>query len=182
MPLPAVGAPAPEFTLPDLDGHPVALADLLRSGPVGLFFLKAGCGASDLAAPAVEPIWDGYSGQVSPEGTRLSLLCVSQDAPATAREEHARLRLSAPMVSDEGLRVSAAYDLQSTPTFILLAGEERLRADAIEVAPAAARRVVDVVEAWSRDAYVLLSEEIAARVGAIPVDLSLLPGPAFRPG
>ncbi len=37
-----VGDRAPEFTLPDTDGHPVSLSALLRSGPVLLaFFPKA---------------------------------------------------------------------------------------------------------------------------------------------
>jgi peroxiredoxin Q/BCP len=35
---PAVGEPAPDFTLPGPGGAPVSLAELLRSGPVVLYF------------------------------------------------------------------------------------------------------------------------------------------------
>ena len=37
------GATAPNFALPDFDGHRYALSDALRRGPVLLAFWKTGC-------------------------------------------------------------------------------------------------------------------------------------------
>lgn len=37
---PKVGAPAPDFTLPDLAGRPVSLGELRRRGPVVLSFYR----------------------------------------------------------------------------------------------------------------------------------------------
>jgi len=53
------GSPAPDFELPDQDGKPVRLSDLLLAGPVVLFFYpaaltpgctKESCHFRDLAA------------------------------------------------------------------------------------------------------------------------------------
>ena len=37
----AIGARAPEFTLPDADGQPTSLSNLLRDGPLVLYFYPA---------------------------------------------------------------------------------------------------------------------------------------------
>jgi peroxiredoxin Q/BCP len=37
----AIGARAPEFTLPDADGQPTSLSNLLREGPLVLYFYPA---------------------------------------------------------------------------------------------------------------------------------------------
>lgn len=37
----AIGARAPEFTLPDSDGQPISLSNLLRDGPLVLYFYPA---------------------------------------------------------------------------------------------------------------------------------------------
>lgn len=183
MSLPAVGSNAPEFTLTDLDGQERSLRSLLDSGPVGLFFFKSGCGATDLAAPAAELIWQGYCEHVSAEGTRFQIVGLSQDDEAEAGRSRDRLGLTFPILVDAALGVSRLYDLEVTPTFFILRGAERLRADARGLPAAADYRIVDLVEGWSREAYGLAAEEVAARVGALPVELpAIAAATAHRPG
>jgi hypothetical protein len=41
---PSVGSHARDFTLPRLDGHPVSLSDLVKSGPVVVLVLRGWVG------------------------------------------------------------------------------------------------------------------------------------------
>ena len=50
--IPKVGQPAPLFTLPTVDGHPLALASL-RGKPVYLNFYASWCGPCNEEAPSI---------------------------------------------------------------------------------------------------------------------------------
>lgn len=100
-----VGDRAPDFSLPDDSGAPVALADLRGKRPVLLaFYPKAftpGCTTelSELRDQAAMF-----------EGRGVQVFGVSVDGVAALREFRAQLRLPFPLLSDEGARVSALYD------------------------------------------------------------------------
>ena len=99
-----VGDMAPDFTLPDQDGRPVHLAELLAKGPVLLYFYPADftpvCTREACAFDALTP-------ELSRAG--VTLMGVSpQDS-----ESHARFRerhhLGFPLLADPERRVIRAY-------------------------------------------------------------------------
>lgn len=160
-----------DFTLPDVSGHDTKLSSVLEQGPVLLFCFKTDCPATGIAAPFVEGIWAGYREHESAEGNRLAVLGISQDERESTLHYVARHGLSFPILLDSALQVTSDLRLVTTPTLLLLKGRERLRADAARVDAREAFRVVDVVEAWSRAGYELLAEEIATRIGTLPLEI-----------
>lgn len=122
----AAGSTAPDFELPDQDGKPVALADLLLDGPVVLFFypaaMTAGCTREschfrDLAA----------------EFRALGAQRVGISADPVSRQQQFadRYRLDYPLLSDADRAVATAYGVRRsflTPvkraTFVI--GEDRV--------------------------------------------------------
>ncbi|MDA8438957.1 MAG: peroxiredoxin-like family protein [Propionibacterium sp.] len=103
------GSPAPDFTLPDVDGHPVHLADLLAAGPVVLTFYRGGwspyCSA-ELRA------WQAKLAEVTVLGA--SLVAVSPQTQAESRRTVETLGLTFPVLSDAGSGVSRVYRLAHT--------------------------------------------------------------------
>lgn len=98
------GDSAPDFTLPDQDGHPVHLAELLAKGPVLLYFYPADftpvCTKEACAFGALEPEL-GRAG--------VTLLGVSpQDGPSHARFRE-RYHLGFSLLADPERRVIRAY-------------------------------------------------------------------------
>ncbi len=142
---------------------PVDLAALAASGPALLFFYKGDCGASDAAA------------HVLPRLARipgLTVAAVSQDAPEATDGFSNAHRLSGSgvrvLVDPEPWPASGAWEILSTPTFVLLGR---------------GARVEEVLEGWSRDAADALAARAAALAGAPPLVVSgPADGPAFRPG
>ncbi len=103
----AAGAQAPDFELPDENGRPVRLSDLLADGPVVLFFYpaamtpgctKEGCHFRDLATEFKE--------------VGAQRVGVSTDPVARQRrfaDEHA---FDFPLLSDESGEVATAYGVR----------------------------------------------------------------------
>jgi len=171
MALTAVGEHAPDFESTTLEGVPLRLERSLDEGPVVLFFLKTGCPATDIAAPIVESIWDEYRDHESAEETRLQVIGVALEGPETAASLRAAHGLTFPVVVDDAGAVAARFGVATTPTLLLLRGRERLRVDSDEVAPEEGYRCLDRVIGWSKRDVERLSDQIAARIGALPPDL-----------
>ena len=168
----SVGEQAPTFRLADTGGQGYDLQELVAGGPVLLFFFKLDCATSALAAPYLVPLQGGYGDATSADGTLLQVIAVSQDPAESSLEFGRAMGWTFPILLDEALEVSRAYDLESTPTLYLLRGADRLRADTGSIPAGESLRVVEVVTGWSRDLYARISDDIAARIGALPVDLS----------
>jgi peroxiredoxin len=106
-----VGTPAPDFTLPDALGTPVALSNLLKGGPaVVTFYRGEWCPYCNLQLRALEA--------ALPEFRELgaSLVAISPQAPdhsLSITEKHA---LTFPVLSDADQTVIRAYHLQFTLT------------------------------------------------------------------
>jgi peroxiredoxin Q/BCP len=99
-----VGDPAPGFTLPDQDGNPVTLSELLASGPVILaFYPKAftpGCTKQNSS------FRDRYA-DVSAKGAQV--LGISVDDVATQKRFRDELKLPYRLLSDAGGKVAKLY-------------------------------------------------------------------------
>ncbi|MGH9152316.1 MAG: TlpA family protein disulfide reductase [Acidimicrobiales bacterium] len=162
MPL-AAGAPAPPFELPDGTGAPRSLAQLTAAGPALLAFFKTSCPTCGLAFPVVGELERRYGGAVP-------VAAVTQTPLAAALpwlEEH---RFAGPVLDDERGRfsVSAAYQVRSVPTLVLVDGG----------------RVVATSEGWDRDRMNRWASDLGALTGrpAPPVTTEGDGRPAYKPG
>lgn len=113
-PATAIGNPAPELSLADLDGNPIHLADL-RGRPVVLNFWASWCG------PCVEefPLLRDAAARHADEGLAV-IGVVYQDRSEAARDFMARNGATWPAAMDPGGRVAAAYGILGPPeTFFI---------------------------------------------------------------
>jgi thioredoxin-dependent peroxiredoxin len=103
----AVGARAPEFTLPDQDGRDTSLTTLLNHGPLILFFYPAdftpGC------TKEVCMMRDLHS-ELAARG--LSVAGISPQGAASHRGFRAKHNLPFTLLSDAGKAVIAMYEVQ----------------------------------------------------------------------
>ena len=103
----AEGAQAPDFELPDDNGRPVRLTDLLADGPVVLFFYpvamtpgctKEGCHFRDLATEFKE--------------VGAHRVGISTDPVSKQREFSEQHAFDFPLLSDEAGEVATAYGVR----------------------------------------------------------------------
>jgi cytochrome c biogenesis protein CcmG, thiol:disulfide interchange protein DsbE len=106
---PAVGTPAPNFSLADLDGRPLRLADL-QGRPVIVNFWASWCG------PCVEefPLLKRAAAEHADEGLAV-IGIVYQDNSESARAFMQRMDAAWPAAMDPGGKVAAAYGLFGVP-------------------------------------------------------------------
>lgn len=104
----ADGERAPDFTLPDQDGKPVALADLLADGPMVVFFYPKAF------TPVCTAEACGFSDQIS-EFSELGagVVGISADDIATQKRFHEEHKLAFPLLSDDG-SVYGAFGLRTS--------------------------------------------------------------------
>ncbi|HEX7029992.1 MAG TPA: peroxiredoxin [Gammaproteobacteria bacterium] len=99
------GTQAPDFTLPDQDGNPVRLADLLAKGPVLLYFYPAdftpGCTKEACGLRDRFPV-------ITAKG--LTIAGVSPQSPDSHRRFRAEHALPFMLLSDEDKTAIRRYD------------------------------------------------------------------------
>lgn len=119
-PAPAVGHPAPDFSLPTVAGEPFRLADL-RGTPVVLNFWATWCPPCRAELPALKAAAERYTGQVAIVGLNQA------DPAATVSAFVSDLGLLFPVPLDEDARVSRAYAVRSLPTTFFIDREGVIR-------------------------------------------------------
>lgn len=124
----ALGAPAPDFRLPDTAGAPLSLAHFEDSAALLVVFMCNHC-------PYVKHISGGlaaFARDYAPRG--LSVVAINandperypQDGPEPTAREIERAGYIFPYLFDETQSVAHAYGAACTPDFYLLDGERRL--------------------------------------------------------
>jgi peroxiredoxin len=103
MPLPAIGAPAPDFTLPSTSGQPVTLSGLRGRNVLLAFFPLAFTSTCTAEMCAFS---DDYT---SFEAAGAAVLPISVDSVPTLKEFKAKERLSVDLLSDFKRDVSRKY-------------------------------------------------------------------------
>src|SRR5207249_8850266 len=107
---PRVGEPAPDFSLPDLAGQTVSLADF-RGDETLLLFWRPSCGfcqrmLADLKA------WEANASEGAPQ-----LLLVSTDSVA----DNQAMGLRSPVLLDQdGMRIGRLFGASGTPMAVLV--------------------------------------------------------------
>ena len=112
---PEVGEPAPEIRLTDLEGRHVSLEDY-RGQEVLVLFCSPGCGFCQEMMPDLRE-WEA----APPEGAP-KLLVVSDESV----EENRALGLSSPVVVDDEYEVWDDFDVEGTPSAVLVDAEGRI--------------------------------------------------------
>lgn len=105
----SLGATAPDFSLPDQDGHEVRLSTLLGDGPVVVFFYpRDGTPGCTKEACAFRDAYDAFLGA----GCRV--VGISGDGAAAHTEFRGRHNLRFPLLTDAGGRVAKAWGVKKT--------------------------------------------------------------------
>jgi len=107
-----------DFTLPALDGEPVALNQFLGKKPVLLVFWATWCPECREAIPSLNALHAG------PLGGKLQILGLdtleSRKKVSAAVKAH---QILYPILLDEGGKVARAYDVVGIPTYVLISRE-----------------------------------------------------------
>jgi peroxiredoxin len=121
------GTPAPEFTLPRIDGEDLSLADL-RGGRVLLVFSDPKCGPCDELAPRLQELH-----VTRPD---LQVLVISRREAEATRAKAESLGLTYPIVMQKQWELSMKYGMFATPIGYLIDEQGVLLSDvAVGVEP-----------------------------------------------
>ena len=121
-----VGDPAPEFSLPDLSGQTVSLADF-RGDKTLLLFWRPGCGFCQRMLPDLK-VWEAHPPVGAPK-----LLVVSTDSVESNQAMGLR---SSVLLDKEGMRVGRLFGATGTPMAVLIDADGRIASDLAVGAPA----------------------------------------------
>ena len=126
--MPELGRPAPEFALPDTDGHTVRLADFAASPALLVVFWCNHC-------PYVKHVRRGFVDFAREYQARgLAVVAINsndeqthpQDSPARMREVAAEFGYSFPYLYDASQDVARAFQAACTPDFFLYDAQREL--------------------------------------------------------
>ncbi|HEX4266911.1 MAG TPA: peroxiredoxin [Steroidobacteraceae bacterium] len=102
-----IGARAPEFTLPDEDGQPTSLSNLLRSGPLILYFYPA-----DFTPGCTREACQMRDLHNEVDAARLRLAGVSPQSPESHRAFRDKHKLPFTLLADVDRFVIKMYGVQ----------------------------------------------------------------------
>jgi peroxiredoxin len=116
-PVARVGRPAPEFTLPALDGQPVSLS-ALKGKPIMVNFWATWCGPCVHEVPYIQETYQVWSGK------GLVILAVNLGESLSQVQGFVQEnQLSFPVLLDGGGEVAGQYGVRAIPTTVFIDGE-----------------------------------------------------------
>ncbi len=122
---PKIGEPAPQFSLPDLSGKQVSLADFKGSKTLVLFW-RPSCGFCQRMLEDLKA-WEARPPKDAPK-----LLVVSTDSV----EDNKAMGLQAPVLLDQGMSAGKQFGAGGTPMAMLIDAEGRIASELAAGAPA----------------------------------------------
>ena len=105
--------PAPEFTLPQLDGKAVRLSDY-RDHVVIMEFWATWCGSCRQSTPSLDVIYRRYRDR------GVTVLLINEGEPAARVRAWVERRFAAPILLDEEGRVAKLYRLSGLPRLLII--------------------------------------------------------------
>jgi peroxiredoxin len=126
--MPALGLPAPDFTLTDTDGRSVSLADFSAAPVLLVAFWCSHC-------PYVRHIRQGFAAFAREyQAKDVAIIAISsndevshpQDGPAQMRADVEEFGYTFPYLRDASQEVARAYEAACTPDFFLYDANRRL--------------------------------------------------------
>jgi len=103
----AIGARAPEFTLPDADGQATSLSNLLRGGPLILYFYPG-----DFTPGCTREACQIRDLHTELDAARISVAGVSPQSPESHRAFREKYKLPFTLLADVDRFVIKMYDVQ----------------------------------------------------------------------
>jgi peroxiredoxin len=106
------GTPAPDFTLPTIDGGKFSLHEELARGPVVLAFFKVSCPTCQYALPFLQRIFKAYASR------NVTIVGISQNPSQDTAAFLQKFGVTFPVLLDDpnNYLVSNAYGLTNVPT------------------------------------------------------------------
>ena len=161
-----VGAGAPEFEIPDLDGVQVTLRSLISgSTPVMLVFTDPGCGPCSALMPQIAA-WQ------RDEAQRLRIALISRGG-RDANLAHAREHGVADVLVQGDREVSERFGVQGTPSAVLIAADGTIASPARAGADAIKALVASQIAAPALAAPTLAVHHHEPQVGRPAPDITL---------
>ena len=118
----AAGHSAPLFTIQQMGGGKVSLADALKKGPVVLAFFKVSCPVCQFTFPFIERLHKAYG------SAGAAIWGISQDDARDSKEYAEEYGITFPTLIDaEGYPVSNQYGLTNVPTVLLVAPDGKVK-------------------------------------------------------
>lgn len=115
---PGVGNLAPDFTLKDLEGDKVSLAQLRKKGPVLVVFFSTRCHICHAMIPQFKAVWKKYKGK----GMSFVAVNIGYESQADVEAYAMENDLPYPVLNEDDKKVSLtrAWRLIGTPTIQLI--------------------------------------------------------------
>ncbi len=109
------GDEAPQFSLPDLEGHAHTLAEGLQRGHLLLAFFKISCPTCQFTFPFIQRLSEKLA------GAKLTIWGISQDDRDDTKEFCREFEIGFPvLIDDEQYSASNAYGLTNVPSVFLI--------------------------------------------------------------
>jgi peroxiredoxin len=163
-PAPDVGDPAPNFTLPALEGGEFTLSEALHRAPQVIAFFKISCSTCQFTFPFLDRLHRAY------EADPIEFRGISQDNAENSRLFCEKFGIGFPIALDlQPYAASKSYVFHSVPTILLVDRECAIRF---------------LLTGFSKAGLIQLSEEIARLTNRPPAPV-FLPSeivPESKPG